>query len=49
MLAGIQDELLISLPWDSHVFVDLLGDGSDWDKNFQYEIQIKPLDWLKYF
>ena len=42
MLAGIRDVLIISTPRDTPLFVDLLGDGSDWGMNFQYEVQAEP-------
>lgn len=42
MLAGIWDVLIISTPRDTPLFVDFLGDGSDWGMNFQYEIQTEP-------
>jgi glucose-1-phosphate thymidylyltransferase len=42
MLAGIKDILIISTPKDTPRFQELLGDGSDWGLNLQYEIQPSP-------
>ena len=42
MLAGIRDILIISTPSDLPRFEALLGDGSKWGINLQYEAQAKP-------
>jgi glucose-1-phosphate thymidylyltransferase len=42
MLAGIRDILLISTPQDTPRFQQLLGDGSGWGLNIQYEVQASP-------
>lgn len=42
MLANIKDILIISAPEYHNQFVKLLGDGSQWGVNFQYEIQSEP-------
>lgn len=42
MLAGIRDILLISTPKDTPKFIELLGDGSKWGINLEYEIQARP-------
>jgi glucose-1-phosphate thymidylyltransferase len=42
MLAGIRDILIITTPHDKDLFKNLLGDGSAWGLNFQYEIQPAP-------
>lgn len=42
MLGGIRDILIISTPEDIPKFSQLLGDGSNWGINIQYEIQHKP-------
>ena len=42
MAAGIQDILIITTPEDQHLFVKLLGDGSQIGVRFKYEIQAKP-------
>lgn len=42
MLAGIRDILIITTPDDQAQFQRLLGDGSQWGINLQYEIQPSP-------
>ena len=42
MLAGIRDILLISTPEDIHKFHTLLGDGSQFGIQLQYQVQPKP-------
>ena len=41
-LAGIQDILIISTPYDIDDYKKLLGDGSKWGVNFTYIIQDQP-------
>ena len=42
MLAGIKDILIITTPEDNNLFIDLLGDGSDFGINIEFAIQEKP-------
>lgn len=42
MLAGIRDILVISTPEDTPRFSKLLGDGSQWGLNLNYEVQPSP-------
>ncbi len=42
MLAGLRDVLVITTPDDAEQFTRLLGDGSQWGLNIQFEIQAKP-------
>ena len=42
MLAGIRDILIISTPSDLGLFKDMLGDGSQWGLEFNYEPQASP-------
>lgn len=40
--AGIRDIMIITTPHDQDQFKKLLGDGSDWGLNLQYEVQPEP-------
>ncbi len=42
MMAGIKDILIITTPHDQEQFQRLLGDGSQWGINLQYEVQPSP-------
>jgi glucose-1-phosphate thymidylyltransferase len=42
MLAGMRDILIITTPQDAPRFKQLLGDGSDWGLNLQYDVQPSP-------
>jgi len=42
MLGGMQDILIISTPEDTPRFESLLGDGSQWGLNLQYQVQPSP-------
>lgn len=42
MLAGIRDILIITTPHDRAQFEKLLGDGSQWGLNLNYEVQPEP-------
>jgi glucose-1-phosphate thymidylyltransferase len=42
MLAGIKDILVITTPEDQAQFIRLLGDGSQWGCNINYEVQYTP-------
>lgn len=42
MLAGMRDILIISTPQDTPRFQQLLGDGSQWGINLQYQVQESP-------
>jgi len=42
MLAGLRDVLVITTPDDAEQFTRLLGDGSQWGMNIQFEVQAKP-------
>jgi glucose-1-phosphate thymidylyltransferase len=42
MLARIREVLVITTPHDSHLFKQLLGDGSEWGMSISYEVQPEP-------
>ena len=42
MMSGIKDILIITTPHEQEAFKRLLGDGSDWGINLQYEAQPSP-------
>ncbi len=42
MMSGIKDILIITTPHEQAMFKRLLGDGSDWGINLQYEAQPSP-------
>ena len=42
MIAGIKDILMITSPTDHEKFIALLGDGSDWGININYQVQNEP-------
>ena len=42
MIAGIQEILLITTPYDINRFQDLLGDGSQWGLQIEYAVQPSP-------
>jgi glucose-1-phosphate thymidylyltransferase len=42
MVAGIRDILIISTPADTPRFQAMMGDGSQWGLNLQYEVQPSP-------
>jgi len=42
MLSGIKDVLIVTTPQDNALFIDLLGNGSDFGINIEFAIQEKP-------
>ncbi len=42
MLADLREILIITTPRDNQSFKDLLGDGTQWGVDIQYEIQAEP-------
>ena len=42
MMANIRDILIITNPEDKDQFKKLLGDGSQWNINIEYKVQLKP-------
>ncbi len=42
MLAGIQEILIITTPYDKQSFLNLLGDGHQWGLDFTYAVQPAP-------
>ena len=42
MLSGIKEYLIITTPLDNNLYKSLLGDGSQWGIQIQYEIQSSP-------
>lgn len=42
MLANIREILIVTNPWDSDLYVSLLGDGSKWGLDIRYAVQPSP-------